>query len=92
MRLTSRELQVISLLCTGKKDREIADALCLSVRTVQNHLARIYLKCRAQNRTQAISIFKQKYGAFAMELILGGADEKNYSTLEWGQICSIING
>lgn len=92
MRLTSRELQVMSLLCAGMKDREIANTLGLSVRTVQNHLSRIYLKVRAQNRTEAISKFISTYGKFAMDLILGGSDEKNNNTLDWGQICAIVNG
>lgn len=91
MNLTTRELQVMSFLCTGRKDREIAQKLGLSVRTVQNHLSRIYLKCQAQNRTQAIMRFQRKYGTFVMDLITGGTDEKNYSALEWGQICAIIN-
>ena len=60
MKLTNREKQVMSLLCLGLKDRAIASTLGLSVRTVQNHLSRIYLKFRAQNRTQAITRFLDK--------------------------------
>ena len=92
MKLTNREKQVMSLLCLGLKDRAIADTLALSVRTVQNHLSRIYLKFRAQNRTQAISRFLDIYGKLAFDLLSGETHEQNYSALERRQLCSFING
>lgn len=57
MKLTHREIEVMSLLCAGKKDKQIAEVLGVSVRTVQNHLARIYIKSNVKNRTQAIIAF-----------------------------------
>lgn len=88
--LTKRELQVMSLLCSGLKDRAIANTLGLSVRTVQNHLSRIYLKYRAQNRTQAISKFLNNYGKYALDIISGENNEEDNTSLEWGQIYSLI--
>lgn len=92
MRLTSREIQVMSLLCAGLKDRQMANTLGVSVRTVQNHLSRIYIKYHVRNRTQAISKFLDIYGKFAFDLISGEQNEKNNTALDWGQICSIVNG
>ncbi len=40
-RLTDRELEVFSLLGEGKATREIAERLCLSVKTVETYRARI---------------------------------------------------
>ena len=93
MRLTNREAQVMSLLCTGLKDRAIANSLGLSVRTVQNYLARIYIKYRAKNRTQAVSKFLNTHGSLVFDLISGAKkDETDNSALDWGQIYSVING
>lgn len=92
MRLTNRETQVISLLCTGLKDQAIADILGLSVRTVQNYLSRIYLKYHARNRTQAVSKFLNIHGKLVFDLISGAEDEKDNSTLDWREIYSVING
>jgi len=42
--LTTRERQVLNLLVGGKTSKEIATSLGVSVRTVEGHRARIYLK------------------------------------------------
>lgn len=52
-RLTAREREVILLVGQGLTDQEVASQLCLSVRTVQNHLHRSYNKLRVNNRTAA---------------------------------------
>lgn len=51
--LTDREIDVLKLLAAGKTDREIADALTISVRTANNHVARILSKTASANRTEA---------------------------------------
>jgi non-specific serine/threonine protein kinase len=51
--LTPRELDILRLLVTGLPDRAIAEALFLSVRTVENHLARIFAKLGVHTRTAA---------------------------------------
>ena len=53
--LTSREQDVLRLLAQGMKDPEIADALFLSVRTVENHVAHILDKIGVRTRTAAVS-------------------------------------
>lgn len=55
-RLTPREREVILLVGQGLTDQEVASQLCLSVRTVQNHLHRSYNKLRVNNRTAAVQM------------------------------------
>lgn len=58
--LTERELKVLDLLARGKSNREIAEILCLSERTVENHARNIYGKLHVHDRTQAILVAQQK--------------------------------
>jgi class 3 adenylate cyclase/DNA-binding CsgD family transcriptional regulator len=51
--LTAREVELLRLVAAGRTNREIADALVLSVATVQNHLANIYRKIDARGRADA---------------------------------------
>ncbi|MEV1017864.1 LuxR C-terminal-related transcriptional regulator [Micromonospora sp. NPDC049751] len=48
--LTARERQIAGLAARGLSDREIAEALVLSVRTVQTHLGRAYRKLAVTSR------------------------------------------
>lgn len=50
-RLTPRETQVLGLIAQGLSDKKIAAALRLSVRTVENHNARIRQKLCIHSRT-----------------------------------------
>ena len=51
--LTAREREVLRLLAAGHTNRGIAEALVLSRRTVDRHLANIYAKIGAQGRADA---------------------------------------
>ena len=53
VRLTKRELEVLSLVVEGKSSKAVADALYVSKRTVDFHLANIYDKLQVSNRVQA---------------------------------------
>ena len=53
-KLTQREQEVIHWLLKGKSGWEIAKIIGKTQRTVKFHLANIYLKLNAENRTQAI--------------------------------------
>ena len=52
-RLTPREREVLRWVAAGKADRDIADLLVCSHRTVHKHLQRIYLKLGVETRTAA---------------------------------------
>ena len=51
--LTQREVEVLRLIAAGKTDRQIADELFISIRTVGNHVSNILNKTAASNRTEA---------------------------------------
>ena len=51
--MTERQWEVLQFLAQGKTNREIAQALVLSERTVQRHIADIYNKIGARNRSEA---------------------------------------
>ena len=51
--LSPRERDVLRLLVLGQTDREIAETLYLSVRTVERHVARILAKLDVRTRTAA---------------------------------------
>ncbi len=53
--LTARERQVLTLVAHGKTDREVAEHLALSHRTVQNHLAAVRRKTGMRRRTEMAS-------------------------------------
>jgi non-specific serine/threonine protein kinase len=53
--LTPREAEVLHLLGSGMTDPAIAAALFISVRTVENHVARIFAKLGVRTRTAAVS-------------------------------------
>jgi DNA-binding CsgD family transcriptional regulator len=49
--LTKRERQVAGLAVQGRSNREIAELMVLSPRTVENHLYRVYMKLGVTDRT-----------------------------------------
>lgn len=54
--LTPRELMVLRLLSAGLSNRDIADSLTISERTVKFHVTAILNKLGADNRTQAVAL------------------------------------
>ena len=54
--LTTREGEVLSWLAKGKTNRDIAQILGLSPRTIDKHLEQIYSKLGVENRTAAAAI------------------------------------
>lgn len=51
--LTKRELEVLVLVSEGMFNKEIADKLSISERTVKNHISSIFKKIDVADRTQA---------------------------------------
>jgi two-component system, NarL family, response regulator LiaR len=52
--LTSREVEVLSMVANGLKNQDIARRLYVSKRTVEAHLASIFSKLKVNSRTEAI--------------------------------------
>jgi len=59
--LSRREVEVLELIAQKKKNREIADALFLSERTVKNHVGAILKKLHLNDRTEA-RMLAEKHG------------------------------
>ena len=51
--LTERESEVLALIADGRSNTEIARALGLSLKTVQNHVSHVLAKLQVRDRTQA---------------------------------------
>ena len=52
--LTEREREVLTLIGQGLTNKEIARQLCISEKTVKNHIANIFSKLHVNDRTQAV--------------------------------------
>jgi DNA-binding NarL/FixJ family response regulator len=64
--LSERELEVLKLAAKGVSNRDIAENLGLSNRTVQAHLSNIFKKLSVASRTEAI-LYSLKRGWFMMK-------------------------
>jgi DNA-binding CsgD family transcriptional regulator len=61
--LTDREKDIIEVMMRGKSNREIADAVLISIRTVGNYLQNIYKKTGVPNRFALYSLIKGDHAA-----------------------------
>ncbi len=52
--LSDREVEVLQLAARGLSNQDIANELCLSLRTVQAHLGHIFNKLQVSSRTEAV--------------------------------------
>ena len=52
--LTRRETEVLALVAAGKSNREVADAMTISVKTVETHKTHILMKLGLSNNTELI--------------------------------------
>lgn len=52
--VSPREIEVLQLIADGCSSPEVAERLFISQKTVKNHLASIYTKLDARDRTQAV--------------------------------------
>jgi DNA-binding NarL/FixJ family response regulator len=64
--LSDREMEVLRLSAKGVSNKDIAETLFLSNRTVQSHLSNIFKKLAVASRTEAV-LFGLKRGWFSME-------------------------
>ena len=65
--LSARELEILRHVAEGASDREIAEALFLSLNTIKWHNRQIYSKLGVASRTQAVALVSRK------GLLAGGA-------------------
>jgi DNA-binding CsgD family transcriptional regulator len=65
--LTSRELEVLSLMARGQSNRAIAKSLMLGEGTVKYHVKNILRKLQARSRAHAVSRYMQRYAASEFE-------------------------
>jgi DNA-binding NarL/FixJ family response regulator len=52
--LTPREVEILQFLAQGKSNRDIAEELFISERTVQAHLTNIFAKMQVSSRLEAV--------------------------------------
>jgi DNA-binding NarL/FixJ family response regulator len=58
--LSPREMEVLHLLGQGKANKEIAQALTISERTVKFHVRSVFAKLGVSNRTEAVATAAQR--------------------------------
>jgi NarL family two-component system response regulator LiaR len=58
--LSEREKDVLKLAAKGMSNKDIADSLCISIRTVQGHINSIFHKLGVGSRTEAIFLSVKK--------------------------------
>jgi len=59
--LSPRELEVLSFINQGLRNKQIADQLAISLSTVKRHLQNIYQKLQVSSRTEAIAILNRNH-------------------------------
>jgi DNA-binding NarL/FixJ family response regulator len=57
---TDREIETLELAARGKTNKEIADKLGVSIRTVESHLGHIFEKLNVSSRTEAVILALKK--------------------------------
>ncbi|WPL19123.1 CsgBAC operon transcriptional regulatory protein [Thiorhodovibrio winogradskyi] len=79
LELTPRQRQILSLICKGKANKEIARDLDISLGTVKQHIAALFKRMNVQNRSMAVAqgkgLFDQPSsgpGAVTPPRIVGG--------------------
>jgi DNA-binding NarL/FixJ family response regulator len=63
--LTYREAQLLKLIAAGYKNKEIADSLCISIKTVETHRATLMKKFNAHNVATLLSVAGQAGANFS---------------------------
>ncbi len=87
-RLTPQEASVARLVATGRTNRQVADELVVSVKTVEYHLANVYGKLSIRSRQELVPIFGPIDGAHPPRLPAGaprGAVAEKTRVQPWGK-------
>lgn len=59
-KLSAREKYILQMVSQGKSNKEIAEALSISEKTVRNYISNIFKKLHVTNRTEAASYWLRK--------------------------------
>lgn len=59
--LTAREKEVLLLIAEGKSNKDIAEELHISIKTVKTHVSNLLMKCNLEDRTQ-LAIYAHRKG------------------------------
>ncbi|GIO86349.1 DNA-binding response regulator [Paenibacillus faecis] len=59
--LTEREKEVLLLIAEGKTNKDIAEELHISIKTVKTHVSNLLMKCELEDRTQ-LAIYAHRQG------------------------------
>jgi DNA-binding CsgD family transcriptional regulator len=70
IRLTKREIEVLSMVSEGLTSQQVAEKLFVSTRTVNYHLAGVFAKLKVRNRIQAI-VVAGRLGLIRTEQLFG---------------------
>lgn len=74
--LTGREIEILKTMASGLKNREIADKLFISEKTVKTHINRIFKKLGVNNRTRAIITAMEKKVFSELDTVQSDSKEK----------------
>ncbi|CAM4355079.1 response regulator [Paenibacillus tarimensis] len=58
--LTEREKEVLYLVAEGRSNKEIAEELHISIKTVKTHVSNLLMKCELEDRTQLAVLAHRK--------------------------------
>jgi DNA-binding NarL/FixJ family response regulator len=58
--LTPREQEVLTLVATGRSNRDIAQQLFISAKTVSVHISNVLAKLEATSRTEAVAVARRR--------------------------------
>ncbi|WHX50603.1 response regulator transcription factor [Paenibacillus woosongensis] len=59
--MTEREKEVLMLIAEGKSNKDIAEELHISIKTVKTHVSNLLMKCELEDRTQ-LAIYAHRQG------------------------------
>jgi DNA-binding NarL/FixJ family response regulator len=66
--LTGREAEVLRMLATGARNRQIAAQLVVAEKTIKHHVGQIYAKLGVRTRTEAVAR-AQHFGLLPLDLL-----------------------
>jgi len=81
--LTKQESTVLALVAQGRRNAKIAQELCISLRTVEGHLYRIFQKLNVSSRTKA-AIYALQTGLLSTPKSSGNTGDSAGSTRYYG--------